>query len=127
MMLFLAQFSDEKKLLDAVTRFRREYATGKRDNEDYDRFLKSFGNYLDIEKPSFRDNINLIYRLDDDTEGEPNRGQIAWSVEPSLEYQLYKNLALRWTAQYQKSRPYNLQQNGFVAFNTGITVRFNFN
>lgn len=76
---------------------------------------------------SFRDNINLIYRLDDDTEGEPNRGQVAWSIEPSLEYQLYKNLALRWTAQYQKSRPYNLRQNGFVAFNTGITVRFNFN
>jgi hypothetical protein len=55
------EFSDEKKLLDAVTRFRQEYATGKRDNEDYDQFLKSFGNYLDIEKPSFRDNINFMF------------------------------------------------------------------
>jgi cell surface protein SprA len=76
---------------------------------------------------SFRDNINIIYELTDATQGEPSRGQKALMIEPSLEYQLYKNLALRWFGSYQTSKPYNTEQNGFVAFQTGFTVRFNFN
>ncbi len=76
---------------------------------------------------SFRDNVSLIYNLGDDAPGEANRGTKTFNIEPSLDYQLYKNLSLRWFATYSKSQPYNTQQNGFITFATGFTVRFNFN
>ena len=76
---------------------------------------------------AYRDNVNLIYNLQDGTEGEPNRGSTSWNIEPSLEYQMYKNLAIRWFGRYQTSDPKNTTQGGFVAFSTGFTVRFNFN
>ncbi|MDH7445399.1 glycosyltransferase family 117 protein [Aquimarina sp. 2201CG14-23] len=54
------EYQDEGELLDAVTQFRREYATGKLDNDDYNKFLRSFGDYIDVEKPSFKSNIQYL-------------------------------------------------------------------
>ena len=56
-----AEYQNEDELLNAVTQFRREYATGKLDNEDYDRFLREFGEYLNVEKPSFWDNVYYLF------------------------------------------------------------------
>ncbi|WP_025741025.1 glycosyltransferase family 117 protein [Aquimarina pacifica] len=55
------EYQSEEELLDAVTQFRREYASGKLDNDDYHKFLQSFGNYIDVEKPSFIDNIRYLF------------------------------------------------------------------
>ncbi|MBQ4818715.1 DUF2723 domain-containing protein [Aquimarina sp. MMG016] len=55
------EYQDEDELLNAVTQFRREYAAGKLDNDDYDKFLRSFGNYLNVEKPSFIDNVKYLF------------------------------------------------------------------
>ncbi len=55
------EYQDEDELLNAVTQFRREYASGKLDNEDYHKFLQSFGNYLTVEKPSFWDNVTYMF------------------------------------------------------------------
>ncbi len=54
------KYQEEKELLDAVTQFRREYAVGKLDNDDYHKFLQSFSEYLIIEKPSFGSNIRYL-------------------------------------------------------------------
>ncbi len=55
------EFQSEEELLNAVTQFRREYASGKLDNNDYHKFLQSFGNYIDVEKPSFWDNVYYMF------------------------------------------------------------------
>ncbi|MFD2564064.1 glycosyltransferase family 117 protein [Aquimarina rubra] len=54
------EYQDESELLEAVTQFRREYAVGKLDNDDYNKFLRSFGDYLNVEKPSFKSNIQYL-------------------------------------------------------------------
>jgi Protein of unknown function (DUF2723) len=54
------EYSEEKELLDVVSEFRSSYASGKLDIEDYDSFLKSYGDYLIIEKPSTADNIAFM-------------------------------------------------------------------
>ncbi len=55
------EYQDEDELLRSVAEFKKEYANGKLDNEDYSSFLKSFGNYLDVEKPSFLDNVKYLF------------------------------------------------------------------
>lgn len=55
------EYQNEQELLSAVTQFRREYARGKLDNDDYDKFLRSFGSYIDVQKPSFGDNIRYLF------------------------------------------------------------------
>ncbi len=54
------EYQDEDELLEAVTQFRREYATGKLDNDDYNKFLRSFSDYLNIQKPSFASNLGYL-------------------------------------------------------------------
>ncbi|GAA4273928.1 DUF2723 domain-containing protein [Aquimarina gracilis] len=55
------EYQGEEELLNAVTQFRRDYASGKLDNDDYNKFLQSFGNYINVEKPSFLDNIYYMF------------------------------------------------------------------
>lgn len=55
------EYQDQQELLEAVTQFRRKYANGEMDNDDYNRFLKSFGDYLNVEKPSFGANLAYLF------------------------------------------------------------------
>ncbi|MEW7277637.1 DUF2723 domain-containing protein [Aquimarina sp. 2201CG1-2-11] len=55
------EYQGEEELLKAVSEFRRDYATAKLDNDDYHKFLQSFGNYIDVEKPSFWDNVTYLF------------------------------------------------------------------
>ncbi|MFL1894119.1 DUF2723 domain-containing protein [Aquimarina sp. 2-A2] len=55
------EYQNEQELLSAVTQFRREYARGKLDNDDYDKFLRSFGSYINVQKPSFADNVRYLF------------------------------------------------------------------
>ncbi len=53
-------YQEESELLDAVAQFRNEYRIGKLDNDDYHKFLKTFGDYLDVEKPTFGANLRYL-------------------------------------------------------------------
>lgn len=67
----LEQMSDEDigtaiaqvrgELESVINDFRASYSTGKTDLEDYDKFLKNYGQYLLVEKPSFADNMKFMF------------------------------------------------------------------
>ena len=53
---------EREYIQDVVTQFKVDYAAGKVDFEGYNAFLKSpIGQYLDIEKPSFTDNLGFMF------------------------------------------------------------------
>lgn len=43
-----------------VNEFKKAYSTGQADIEDYNKFLKSYGSYLIVDKPSFLDNMQYM-------------------------------------------------------------------
>ncbi|MCG2610849.1 DUF2723 domain-containing protein [Flavobacterium sp. SM15] len=49
------------QMTEIVSEFRSAYAAGKIDLDGYDEFLKSYGDYLIIEKPSFVDNMKFMF------------------------------------------------------------------
>ena len=50
----------ENDLRKTVNEFRNDIARGMVDYEDYHKFLKRFGQYLDIEKPSLGSNVSYL-------------------------------------------------------------------
>ena len=54
------EYAHEEELVNLVTDFRNAYATGQIDNEGYVQFLKAYGEYLVIEKPSTWDNLQFM-------------------------------------------------------------------
>ena len=73
---------------------------------------------------SLRDNITEEYFWDSVTEGIPTRGSKTLSLNPSAEYRISSQLALRLFCDYRKTTPKTSQ--GFPQTNlaAGITVRF---
>lgn len=57
------QFRSEERLVEEVNKFKQAYNEGLVDSEDYDSFLQNFGAYLDIEKPSFSDNMKFMFEF----------------------------------------------------------------
>ena len=55
------EYRSEQLLVDEVAKFRQAYDKGLVDSEDYDKFLKNFGDYLDIEKPGFLTNMRFMF------------------------------------------------------------------
>ena len=55
------EYAHEQELVDIVAQFRNAYASGQLDGEDYIGFLKAYGDYLIIEKPSMADNIGFMF------------------------------------------------------------------
>ena len=56
-----AEFSDNEDLIGIVTAFRADYAQGKVDYDGYNSFLRTYGRYFDVEKPSFVDNMRFMF------------------------------------------------------------------
>jgi len=54
-------YQDEQELIDTVIDFRKKFASGELDYDDYHKFLKSFGQFLTIEPPSFWDNLSYLF------------------------------------------------------------------
>ena len=54
------EYQGEQRLVNGVRDFKKKYAAGQLDNEDYNNFLKQFGDYLNIEKPSFAANMSYL-------------------------------------------------------------------
>ena len=55
------EYQDQEQLLTAIAEFRKNYALGRSDYEAYHSFLSQFGQYLDVEKPSFSSNIGYLF------------------------------------------------------------------
>jgi len=51
----------EAQLVDIVREFKQDIREGKITADDFDRFLKDFGPYLDIQKPSFMQNMAYMF------------------------------------------------------------------
>ncbi|WP_405207761.1 protein O-mannosyl-transferase family [Aquimarina sp. LLG6339-5] len=56
------EYQDEQELIDTVIDFRKKYASGALDYDDYHKFLDSFGQFLDIKPPSFFDNVSYLFQ-----------------------------------------------------------------
>ncbi|MCW5518908.1 DUF2723 domain-containing protein [Aureitalea sp. L0-47] len=54
-------YRSESRLVEEVNKFKQAYAEGLVDVEDYNTFLTNFSPYLDIEKPSFIDNMKFMF------------------------------------------------------------------
>jgi len=54
------EYSEEKELVEVIAEFRKAYAAKQIDTEGYISFLKSYGEYLIIQKPSTLDNLSFM-------------------------------------------------------------------
>jgi len=57
------EYQDQQQLQTAVAEFKQSYAIGKLDNDDYHSFLSQFGQYLNVEKPSFGSNMSYLFEF----------------------------------------------------------------
>lgn len=55
------EYAEEQELTNLVTEFKVAFNAGRVDMEDYHKFLKSYGDYLIIEKPSFFNNVKFMF------------------------------------------------------------------
>lgn len=56
------EYQMENELRGAVQQFKNDVADGLVDYEDYNNFLKQFSQYIDVEKPSFWDNVTYMFQ-----------------------------------------------------------------
>ncbi len=54
------EYSEEKELVEIVGEFRKAYAQKEIETDGYISFLKSYGDYLDIDKPTTLDNLSFM-------------------------------------------------------------------
>jgi hypothetical protein len=57
------EYLGEKRLLEEVNKFKQAYNEGLVNGKDYDSFMKDFGPYMDIEKPSFLQNMKFMFEF----------------------------------------------------------------
>ncbi|SCY75308.1 DUF2723 domain-containing protein [Flavobacterium caeni] len=55
------EYMEEQELVQIVAEFRKAYAAQDIDNEGYVQFLKEYGDYLIIEKPTAADNLAFMF------------------------------------------------------------------
>ncbi|MEZ4803347.1 MAG: DUF2723 domain-containing protein [Gelidibacter sp.] len=55
------EYQMQNELRSIISNFKQSVAEGKVDYEDYNTFLKQFGQYLDIEKPSLAQNLGFMF------------------------------------------------------------------
>lgn len=56
------EYAHEDELVQIVTQFRKAYEAGEIDEEDYDKFLKGYGEYLIVDKPTFLNNMKFMFQ-----------------------------------------------------------------
>ncbi|MUP44569.1 DUF2723 domain-containing protein [Gramella sp. BOM4] len=55
------EYQSEERLISAVNEFKNQYSRGERSLEDYHEFLRQFSDYLDVQKPSFGENMGYLF------------------------------------------------------------------
>jgi cell surface protein SprA len=71
-----------------------------------------------------RDDKNSIYRLENESDPEPRRGQQSIMINPNVEYIMYENLTLRFFVDYQSTEPYATTQFPITNMRGGVMARF---
>ena len=56
------EYNEEEELVALVSQFRTAFNQGEFDLEDYHKFLKTYGEYLVIEKPTTADNLSFMFK-----------------------------------------------------------------
>lgn len=75
---------------------------------------------------SYRDDESLVFNLQDGLDTpRADRGSTTISFNPTLEYDLNKNLALRYYFEYSYNKPKTTQSFPVLTVRTGIMFRFN--
>ena len=54
------EYAQEKELITIVNEFKNAYYSGQMDTADYHTFLKTYGDYLIVQKPTFFNNIKFM-------------------------------------------------------------------
>lgn len=54
-------YRNEQRLIEEVSKFKEAFAKGLVDADDYNDFLKQYGPFLDVKKPSFIDNMKFMF------------------------------------------------------------------
>ncbi len=57
------EYLSEERLVTEVNKFKQAYQQGMVESKDFDRFLKDFGQYLDVQKSSFFDNMKFMFEF----------------------------------------------------------------
>tara|TARA_R100001369_G_scaffold89964_1_gene128237 strand:+ start:659 stop:3955 length:3297 start_codon:yes stop_codon:yes gene_type:complete len=57
------EYRSEKRLVQEVAKFKQAYNEGLVESKDYDKFLREFGMALNIEKPSFGQNLKFMFEF----------------------------------------------------------------
>ncbi len=55
------EYLNESRLIEEVSKFKQAYEEGVVDGEDYNSFMSDFGPFMDIEKPSFLQNMKFMF------------------------------------------------------------------
>ena len=58
-----SEYLSEPRLVDEVNKFKQANNQGLVDKDDYDKFLKNFGQYIDIQKPTFFQNMQFMFEF----------------------------------------------------------------
>ena len=56
------EFRGEQRLVEEVNAFKQAFNEGYVDSDDFNDFLTRFGQFLEIEKPSFGQNISFMFQ-----------------------------------------------------------------
>ena len=56
------EYAHEDELVQLVTEFRKGFASGEIDLKGYDKFLNTYGEYLNKKKPSFASNMKFMFQ-----------------------------------------------------------------
>ncbi len=57
------EYRSESRLVEAVSSFKSAYDQGRVDGDGYDKFLKDYGYFLNIEKPTFGQNLKFMFNF----------------------------------------------------------------
>ena len=55
------EYLNESRLIEEVSKFKQAYEEGLVDGDDYNSFMSDFGPFMDIEKPSFMQNMRFMF------------------------------------------------------------------
>jgi len=58
-----SEYLSEPRLVEEVNKFKQAYSQDLVDKDGYDKFLKNFGEYLDIKRPSFFQNMKFMFEF----------------------------------------------------------------
>lgn len=76
---------------------------------------------------AYSDDVTWIYRYKEELNAQPQRGQTRLFINPYVDYEMDKNLTLRFFFEYTKTKPYSRTSFDRTNMEGGITVQFKLN